>query len=494
MVRNGYKWAILSALITGMFSSGNVLAAEITDVLDAADQVYLDDELVDDVFDIALSPSFKQRHEWAKLKREYADPDTKKTRLLNELEYERVINRFDIDLEIGLFHDLSFRMNLPIIISDQQSYKFDTSSDDPLYQITKGGTPTPDGQLMGISWFSPKTTDETHPYRFFELDDGEVLKGNDRSGLGDMSFGIAWSPYNTERNYIPDRPWKDETGRSTFTLAFDYVAPTGKARAIDNSDPGSGVHEFQFSVAASHRFAFIDPYIGLKLGVPVGTDAFKDYGANQIRKDPGLWGQIDLGIEFVPYEALHKDYQRFVKIDLRGYFKYTGEGRTYSELMDAFGQGTYYVNNASSDIYTTENGWLAEKWSNAGSNRTDLADRKFEGIDLMEDGMFDYEGYATLGGSLNLYIQPIQYVRINAGVAVDYAQNHFITFTKIGKDRVTYNEKDGTTSKGKDGYVTDSLVEERNPTFSGSLDRVGSRIKRTESLNLEWFVGLSLMY
>ncbi len=493
MVRSGYKWATILALGAGILGAGTAQAADITDVLDAADAVYLDDELVDDPFDIALTPTFKQRHEWAKLKREYTDTETQKIRLLNELEYERVINEFDIDLEIGLFHDLSFRMSLPIIISDQQSYKFDTSSDDPLYQITKAGTKNEDGDLVGISWFSPKNTDDMHPYRFFDLNDGDVLKGNKRSGLGDMSFGIAWSPYNTERNYIPDRPWKDETGRSTFTLAFDYVAPTGKTRAIDNSNPGNGVHEFQFSVAASHRFSFIDPYIGLKLGVPVGTSDFKDYGANQVRQDPGIWGKIDLGIEFVPYEALHKDFQRYVKIDLRGYFKYNGEGRTFSELMDAFGQGTYAVDDATG-IFGTDHGYLAEKWSNAGSSRTDLAEGKLAGIPLKEDGMFDYEGYATLGGGLNLYIQPIQYVEIRAGVNVDYAQNHFITFTKIGKDRVTYKD-DGTVDPShKDGYVTDTLVEERNPTFNSALDRVGNRIKRTESLNLEWFVGLRLMY
>ena len=82
-----------------------------------------------------------------------------------------------------------------------------------------------------------------------------------------------------------------------------------------------------------------------------------------------------------------------------------------------------------------------------------------------------------------------------AGVAADYEQNHFITFTKIGKDRVTYDPKTKeVNTEKKDGIVTDTLIEERSPTFSGALDRVGQRVKRVESINLEWFVGLKLQY
>ena len=118
-----------------------------------------------------------------------------------------------------------------------------------------------------------------------------------------------------------------------------------------------------------------------------------------------------------------------------------------------------------------------------------------KGLEVMEDGLFDYEGFATVGGAINLSIQPIQYVQINAGVAVDYSQNHFITFTKIGKDRGTFNTTTGKLdSDQKDGLVMDNVLEERNPTYSKALDATGSRIKRTESLNLDWSVSLTLMY
>ena len=476
---NVKRLAFLAAMVGTLASSG-AMAAELTDVLDAADEVYLGSEKVSDPFDISLTPKFVQRHEWAKLKREYYDNGS--VRLLNELEYKRVVNRFDIDLEIGMFHDLSFRMHMPIIISDQASYKFDTSSDDPEFQIDSSK-----------SWFSPANISADRPYRFFDLKDGETLKGRERTGFGDMSFGIAWSPYNTERHFIPERPWENNTGRSTVTLSFDYVAPTGKTRAIDNDGAGSGVHEFIFAVAASHRFAFVDPYIRLQYGLPVGTDDFQDYGSNQKRVDPGMWGRVDLGIEFIPYESIDTEFQRNVKIDLRGYFKYVGEGRAYSELADAFGTGTCY--KGVTGQLGEGCGWVAEKWSNAGASHiADMANGT-KGLEVMEDGLFDYEGFATVGGAINLSIQPIQYVQINAGVAVDYSQNHFITFTKIGKDRGTFNTTTGKLdSDQKDGLVMDNVLEERNPTYSKALDATGSRIKRTESLNLEWFVGLKLMY
>jgi hypothetical protein len=487
---NMKKLAVLAAAV-GFMTASQAFAADVTDVLDAADEVYLGNELVKDPFDIALTPTFKQRYEWAKLKREYNQSGY--VRLLNELQYERVVNQMDIDLEVGMFHDLSLRVKMPIVFSDQSSYKFDTSSDK--HAVTSSN-----------SWFSNQiwaagntgtAADKANfPYKFFDLSDGNTLKGTDRSGIGDMSFGIAWSPFNSERHYIPERPWEREIGRSTITLGFDYIAPIGEVRSITNDKIGNGVHELIFSVAASHRFSFVDPYIRLQYGYPVAAkddDTYKEFNSNQTRVLPGMWGRIDLGAEFIPYESIDPKFQRFVKIDLRGYFKYTAEGRAYSELADAFGKGNCYSISTDDLAAHPECNWVAEKWSNAGSeNINAMADKSFKG-QLTEDGIFDYEGFATVGGALNLNIQPIQYVAIIAGVAADYSQNHFITYTKVGRDRGTY--EDGKNEPNvKDGVVSLDSKDERSPVFSGALDAAGSRIKRTESINLEWFVGLRLMY
>lgn len=485
MVRNVKNLAILAAMC-GAMTAGEAMAADVTDVLDAADEVYLGSEKVSDPFDISLTPKFVQRLEWAKLKREYNQAGA--IRLLNELEYGRTINEFDIDLEIGMYHDLAFRMHLPIIISDQSSYKFDTSSDDQQYHIS------PDNSYLAPGNPQPGTD---RANQFFKLEADQTLKGKKRSGLGDIGFGIAWSPYNTERHFIPERPWENNTGRSTVTLAFDYFAPTGSTRGIGNSNVGSGAHELLFTVAASHRFSFVDPYIRLQYGLPIGTDDYKDYGSNQARVDPGMWGRIDLGIEFIPYESIDVKFQRFVKIDLRGYFKYNAEGRRYMELSDALGTNDECMGADAANL-PAHCQWMAGKWSNAGDQWQELANGTYNGV-LKEDGLYDYEGYAAVGGALNLSIMPIQYVTIIAGVAADYEQNHFVTFTKIGKDRVTYQGLDSSGNPKiddtqKDGVVTDSLVQERSPTFSDSLDRVGQRIKRVESVNLEWFVGLKLQY
>ena len=490
MVLSNIKKMAAMVAALGVLASGEAMAADVTDVLDAADEVYLGTEKVSDPFDISLTAKFLQQYEWSKLKREAVD-ETGVQHLYNELEYKRIVNRVDLDLEIGMWHDLSFRTHIPIIASDQRSYKFDTSADDRADQVD-----------VNNSWFS--TTHATtgfvnpNPYHFFDLLDGETLKGTKRSGIGDISFGVAWSPYNTERHFIPERPWERNTGRSTITLGFDYVAPTGKFHQIDNSGVGSGAHEVIFSVAASHRFPFVDPYIRLQYGIPVGIeDNYKDFSSNQKRTDPGQWGRIDVGLEFVPYESIELDFQRFVKIDLRGYFKYQGEGRAYSELADAFGQGDCYKTAmANGQVTDPKCAWVAGKWSNAGSgNIHAMADGTYTG-ELKEDGIFDYEGFATVGGALNVTIQPVQYVAIVAGVAADYAQNHFITFTNAGKDHGTYDEATNSLKpgSGKDGIVTDTLYDERNPAFSTALDRPGQRIKRTESFNLEWFVGVRVMY
>ena len=484
MVFSYVKKLAAMVAVCGAMVASDALAADVTDVLDAADEVYLGSEKVSDPFDISLTPKFVQRLESAKLKREINEYGN--VRLLNELVYDRTINEFDLDLEIGLFHDLAFRMHMPIIISDQESYKFDTTSDDLQYHISPQNSTLSPSQI---------NREQNRPYRFFDLQSGQKLKGHKRHGIGDMSFGIAWSPYNTERHFIPERPWIGNTGRSTITLAFDYFAPTGSVRGIDNNGVGKGVHEFLFTVAASHRFSFIDPYIRLQYGLPVGKDdVYRDFGANQKRIDPGMWGRIDLGIEFIPYESIDVKFQRNVKIDLRGYFKYVGEGRAYSEISDALGSSSCHSISTSDLAARPECGWVAEKWSNAGSSNIDaIANGIFQG-QLKEDGLFDYEGFATIGGTLSLSVMPVQYVQIMAGFSADYAQNHYVTFTKIGRDRIAIDQNGQKVMNTKDGVVTDTLIEERSPTFSGALDRVGQRIKRTESYNLEWFVGLKLMY
>ena len=499
MFDNLKKIAVLVAAC-GFFATGEALAADLTDVLDAADEVYLGTEKVKDPFDIALTPKFVQRIEHAKLKREFTNGDGK-THLGNELVYERTINEFDIGLEIGLYHDFSFRMNIPIIISDQSSYEFDTTASDPKNQISENGIDLGEKDingnaiLNGKSTLAPATTDDNRPYQFFSLTSGQTLKGAERAGLGDISFGLAWSPYNTERHFIPERPWEDNTGRSTVTLAFDYVAPTGKVLGIDNKNVGSGAHELIFSVAASHRYAFVDPYIRLQYGLPIGLEEYyPTYNDNQKRNDPGMWGRIDLGIEFVPYESIDVKFQRAVKIDLRGYFKYTAEGRQYSELSDALGTSSCINASASYLSQHPECAWVSSKWANAGAdNLSAVAAGNYNG-DYSEDGLFDYEGYATFGGSLNIMIQPIQYVQIIAGVAADYTQNHFITTTNTGVDRISSDLNGTKTGPEKDGYVDPLLIEERNPTYSSGLDKSGQRIKKVENWNLEWFIGVRLMY
>ncbi|MFA5623905.1 MAG: hypothetical protein WC966_02450 [Bradymonadales bacterium] len=489
MIHANVKKLSLLIVLAMIFAASTAYSAEVTDVLDAADQVYLEDKLVDDVFDISLTPIFRQRYEWAKIKREYKDVNSRSVRILNELKYERVINSLDVDLEVGLYHDLALRMSLPIVLSDQQGYRYD----DDLFTIYENDVRREikiDGEN---SYFSPSNPGSG--FKFFDLVEGETLKGRKRSGIGDLKIGIAWSPINTERRYDPNEPWKDNTGRSTVTLAFDYIAPTGKTMKIDNSNVGRGLHELIFSVAASQRFKYVEPYTRLQFGLPInsGKSAFEDFGRNQIRKSPGMWGRADLGIEFIAFERRKLDFQHSVRIDLRGYFKYVGEGREYSELMDAFGTNDF-CRNVSADIAASSNcGWVTSKWSNAGKDNIEaVANSTYTG-NYSEDGIFDNEGYAVVGGALNLYIEPVQYLKIVAGVAADYEQNHFITFTKVGKDRGSLDSS-GNFTTTKDGVVSDARYEERNPSFSSTLDTTGDRIRKTEALNLEWFVGLKFMY
>jgi hypothetical protein len=131
MVRSNLKRLAALAAACGFLFAGEAMAADVTEVNDAFDEVYLGDELVKDPFDITLEAKFVQHRESGKLKREGIGED-RTVHLYNELEYKRVINTMDLDLEAGLWHDLSLHVGLPIVISDQRSYKFDTTDNENL--------------------------------------------------------------------------------------------------------------------------------------------------------------------------------------------------------------------------------------------------------------------------------------------------------------------------------------------------------------------------
>lgn len=504
-------------------------AADITDVLDAFDEHIIEGKVVPDYFDFSIEPTFVQTIRRAKITREAnciagtSDrcPDESTFIINKELRYERVINQMDLDFRIGLFRDLEFSVRLPIIFGDTRQVKFarnadaacefDTNPDNPKCVNETNSTVDPSDARIQADIDDGGDFDT---YRFFNLPgEQDWLEGPTRSGLGDVAFRLAWAPFNEERYVDPvNDVWGREHGRSALMLAFEYTAPTADiARNIpDNEAVGRGLHGLRFDIAGSRRYAFVDPYIGLSGGIYVPADdtLFKDYGQGQDRVEPGPWGELKLGIEFIPWENITEQFQQQFKIDLRGTFGYVGEGREISPLFDALGDSPCQgmtLDQIGPDGANPECGWIGQRWANAGFENIGAMD-PFTGNEttpLFNDGTMSYEGYGYFGAKLGFEVTPIQYVSVRTDLSMFVEQEHFMTFAKAGKDLrgrapIDPNNPDAGTQPSdqfpKDGTVSFDDIKERNPVYNPVYDSVGSRFRLEEITDFSWSIGLAFMF
>ncbi|MCC6806000.1 MAG: hypothetical protein IT381_01140 [Deltaproteobacteria bacterium] len=398
------KWlALVCATIVALTESvvaASPHTAQLTDVADAAEP--------DNPFDFNASVGFRRTVRRARITRE-AFVDGQAT-FADELTMNQVTQALDIRAQIALYHDLEFNFYMPYVFNQDADWDFRV----PRELSTIVTDPT-----LGTALFDV-------PYRSY------------KRGLQSLDFGLAWSPFNDQR---------DDT-KPTWTIRFTYSFPVGAAFAPirDGADPvadaalaqdvangrdpnnpaavGDKVHRLRFETSFSKRFLVFDPYVTLSY-----THAIADR-AGITGHTPPLTGGFTTGIEIIPWDT-PAERQR-LSFDLRLSASFVGPGRTYSELTDPLRQLTYVDN------------------------------------------------YATLTAGAYLVFQPIQYVRLSAGISVGHDTQHLIT-----------NENPG--NPGADGVVDLNDPNERNPNYRGELDSPGRRFRVEDTTIFTWYVSLQLM-
>ncbi len=483
-------------------------AADVTDVLDAADG--------EDPFDLTLSPRFRQRREAAIIRREYpcdpnasAEAQARFPRLDNrcaepsvvfrkEMEYERQINTLDIDLRIGVFKDVELHATFPIVFSDQRILRYADADAglgaDPVSPENSSVDPSDDRIVRDIT--DNGATDLNRQsfttFRYFSLA-GEGNLGVQRKGFGDMTLGFAWAPFNHAR---------DET-KATLKLGFDYLLPTGEIAQAGNEGVGRGVHELKWTVAASKRFKYLEPYFSVNASVPfvASESLFEDVSVGQTLVEPGQRAEISFGSEFILHEKAEVG-QRFV-LDLGVTYGYTAEGRDYNPLSDALNSSecngltpdqireaieVVRDPNQNADRTTINRAacrWILDQPANSeGGPVFDPNVAEVGQIPFSHDGILDYEAYATFGAHLGLSFQPTPYVLFGARLGVEHIQEHFITTARTGVD----SELD------EDITVKFDDPNERNPQHNPNVDAVGNRFRIEESINFNWSINLALQF
>lgn len=467
---------LMVVVVSGVTLPGSSQAADLTRVLTSMDFEN------DQPFGFDLSPSFRHRIERSAITREgICDPTSQACpAYYSEVDARRTLFALDVDLAIGIYRDFQFHLTLPFIISDTTNLEFSDGVTRESSSIDPARASSPPRQ---------PTINERFPYRLFEMPGGR-LDGPTRSGLGDMSFGLAWTPFNNQR--MPHV--------ATMLLGIDYTAPTGKPARGGNTGVGRGVHELAFRIGASRRVGFLDPYMQFAYALPIraSNGLFRDYGPTQRVASPGMRGDITAGTEFILFSDDESGQHYTFRVGLD--FGYTAQGRDYSPLFE--GLSTTSCNGTSlQDVglerytgagyppsaglpSTVQNediacAWIVQQTSNA-SDGPDSYNRA--GTTFSHDGITDVDGYLRYGLHAGFSLQFAPLARFQLAFRGDTANPHGITGANSGR----------STTGG--AVSLDPADNERNPYYNPTLDYIGNRFRQESVFNFEWMARFSLQF
>lgn len=350
----------------------------------------------------------------------------------SELATERTRHRMDIDVRLGLWHDLEFFVSLPLVLGDRTNVSY-----------APGVTPL------------NSTVDPASGTSL--LDAG--APGHSRSGFGDMTLGLRYAPLCQWRH--PEQP--------NLALALAYTAPTGRLKTAQNGQVGMGLHGLRLDIAGSRRFGFVEPYLGLfgQVWIPGGSTLFRNWNpGTQGRVSPGPSGGLWAGTEWFPWIRVREDGrpERFVAIDVGIQATYTFAGREQTDLFEALGNSPCRSNPACVSS-------LAAKPLMA-YDRT--LDGKSQAISFM-DGVTDVSPYGTVGVHLGVTAQPVRYTALSLSFQYARETSHFLTWANTGVNSDATNRTiELSNNQG---------VNEYNPVYNSDVDEPGRRL-RSDGVNV----------
>ena len=245
---------------------------------------------------------------------------------------------------------------------------------------------------------------------------------------------------------------RDDT-KPTWILAFEPQISIGNVMQLDRDRPqvnhavSEGVHRLYARTAISHRFRYVDPYIGFWYMYPIARSdsLFKDYGPSDRVKGPQQQGGTEFGAEFIAFERPREGHKIF--FDARGRLDGHFAGKGYSEAWEMLA-GSPALACTAATAAAAGNPECA-----AGGNPYSTP---FTGITTIEN-------YASLGADFAVGAQVGQHFRLRAAFDYTHDQSHFITGEDIGVPQTA------------SGRVMNA--NEFNPEYRQSIDLVGRRYR-----------------
>lgn len=453
-------------LLSTLFNQAQ--AAEWTDVIDAADG--------DDPFDFTAEVFYRRHLRRAKITREYhcdrlnreLDNQTCPSAgeggaIVNvkELRYQRWTHEMVPRLRLGLWKDLEFMIEAPIVIQDEQELRYAGNGGD-----TTGNSIVITGENSSIV--------PNQGQRLFDLPGSLPV----RAGFGDMLFKLRFAPISNER----------DDSRGEWVLELGYRAPTGTPMKFGNAGAGRGLHELEVGTAFSRRYRYIEPYSKLQMTYPFASATksnFQEYWGSQEYVRPGVRARFDFGAELIPYYNPKSGAKFFITLGLGA--GYQGEGRDYSELFDALAAGASTC-NADANLDNNRDGKQNCAFYNPEpmkyANASQKAPDRFDGITTVEE-------FLTVRGHLGFGFYASRNIKLGATASLAHETEHNLTNAEIGKD-IYFSTQDQI------GVLTPAMSAqeaiEHNPTFVPALDTVGRRIRVEETTVFSAAVQLAVMF
>lgn len=440
-------WAVVLVAVAGAAIAGHARAAEITDVASAFDE--------DNPFDFRFRVTYDHFEKRGQIKRELEglSPTQQSIALLKDLTYAEHRDTLSLRAEVGLFQDLMFHIELPVWLDESEEYGFDQSAgsgcrfppDSMPNCVNAGNSSTvADGIVPAMGYDAQHDGAALMGSMLFRGVRRGAVGGSGLDAFDTLNFGLTWAPVNQKR---------DDT-KPTWVLAFEPQISIGNIKAFDRARPNAnhavseGIHRLYARTAISHRWRWVDPYMGFWYMYPIARSdsLFRDYGPSQKVKNSMQQGGTVFGVELVPFERPRDGHK--IWIDVRGRLDGHFAGRGYSEAWELIASSPALACDMTQAMYNPA--------CNTAATTNPYQGQPYTGITTIEN-------YASLGADIAMGVQVGQHARFRTSFEYTHDQSHFITGEDIGVP---------TTASGR---VMNP--NEFNPAYRPVVDQVGRRYK-----------------
>jgi hypothetical protein len=443
---------LFAAVLLASTSGRLARAADLTDLASSFDE--------DNVFDFRFRVRYDHFEKRAQIKRELEglSPSQQQILVFRDLLYAEHQDTLTLRAEVGLFQDLQLHLELPIILAQSEEYAFDRDAGsscifppamNPNCVNASNSSTIADGIVDALGYDAQR-----NGVHFAQPTD-MLLQGPKRGATGG-SGADAFDTFNVGLSWAPVAQRRDDT-KPTWTIGIEGQFSIGNLKTFDRAHPNlnhgvsEGVHRLFARTAISHRFRYVDPYIGLWYMLPIARDdsLYKDYGAAQKTKNPQMQAGTVFGFEAIPWMRPSEGHK--IAFDFRGRLEGHFNGRGYSEAWQLLASSPALACNVdfnqACDTTMTKNGYQNQPYT---------------GITVIEN-------YATLGADIALTVQIGKYVHFRTGFDYSHDNSHLISDDDIG------------TPLTASGRVM--APNEFNPAYRAVIDQPGRRY-RVDNVNV----------